>query len=100
MRQLPNSELLSMPTLRREAQSTSALEGTYAPLEAVLAADEEEEQGDATLREILNYVRMATHAYAWRRDGRPLTLNLLTELHSSLVRGTDADNDQAGRVEQ
>ena len=31
-RQLPNPQLLRLPTLRREAQSTSALEGTYAPL--------------------------------------------------------------------
>lgn len=97
-RQLPNPGLLSMPILRREAQSTSALEGTYAPLEDVLAADEAEQQGDATMREIINYVRMAQHAYSWRSDGRPLTLNLLTELHSALVRGTEADNDQAGRI--
>lgn len=97
-RQLPSPDLLSLPVLRREAQSTSALEGTYAPLEAVLAADEEVEQGDATMREIVNYMRMALHAYAWRRDGRPLSLNLLTELHRLLVRGTDADTEQAGRI--
>ena len=35
-RQLPNPTLLRLPTLRREAQSTSALEGTYAPLADVL----------------------------------------------------------------
>src|SRR3954447_4484254 len=35
-RQLPNPTLLRRPTLRREAQSTSALEGTYAPLSDVL----------------------------------------------------------------
>lgn len=95
---MPNPELLTAPSLRREAQSTSALEGTYAPLEAVLAADEAQEQDDVAMREIINYVRMARHAYNWHRDGRPLTMSMLTELHSMLVRGTDADNDQAGRV--
>lgn len=97
-RQMSNPDLLGTPTLRREAQSTSALEGTYAPLEAVLAADAAKEQDDVAMREIINYVRMARHAYDWRRDGRPLTLTVLTELHSMLVRGTDADNDQAGRI--
>jgi len=97
-RQLPNPSYLRRPTLRREAQSTSALEGTYAPLQAVLAADEADDPSDANLREVLNYVRTAEHAFAWHRDGRPLTLNLLTELHGSLVRGTAADTDEAGRI--
>ncbi len=39
-RQLPNPRLLRRPTLRQEAQSTPALEGAFAPLEAVLAADD------------------------------------------------------------
>lgn len=97
-RRLPNPALLRRPALRREAQSTSALEGTYAPLEAVLAADVDEEPADAAVREVLNYVHMAEHAFAWHGDGRPLTLNLLTELHGALVRGTTADRAQAGRV--
>jgi Fic family protein len=97
-RQLPNPALLRRPTLRREAQSTSALEGTYAPLQAVLAADEDEEPSDDAMREVLNYVRMAEHAFAWHADGRPLALNLLTELHATLVRGSAVDGDQAGRV--
>ncbi|TWF77819.1 Fic family protein [Pseudonocardia hierapolitana] len=97
-RQLPNPSLLRRPTLRREAQSTSALEGTYAPLQAVLAADEEHDPADANMREVLNYVRTAEHAFAWHADGRPLSMNLLTELHGILVRGTSADTDQAGRV--
>lgn len=97
-RQLPNPALLRRPALRREAQSTSALEGTYAPLQAVLAADADERQTDEATREVLNYVHMAEHAFAWHGDDRPLTLNLLTELHATLVRGTAADGPQAGRT--
>jgi Fic family protein len=67
---LPNPSLLRRPTLRREAQSTSALEGTYAPLEDVLAADEEEGTADDALREVLNYVRCAEHGFAWVGEGR------------------------------
>ena len=33
---LPNPDMLRRPTMRREAQSTSALEGTFEPLETVL----------------------------------------------------------------
>lgn len=97
-RQLPNPGLLRRPALRREAQSTSALEGTYAPLEAVLAADEDEEQANSSLREVLNYVRAAEHAFSWLRDGRPLTLGLLTDLQGRLVRGTAADNEHSGKL--
>jgi Fic family protein len=97
-RQLPHSGLLRRPTLRREAQSTSALEGTYAPLEAVLAADEEQEQGDVTLREVLNYVRAAEYAFSWTAEGRPLTVGLLTDLQQRLVRGTAADDQHSGRL--
>lgn len=97
-RQLPNPSLLRQPALRREAQSTSALEGTYAPLQDVLGADESEQQDDAALREVLNYVRVAEHAFAWHADGRPLASILLTELHAALVRGTAADGAEAGRI--
>src|SRR6476660_7793573 len=33
VRQMPDPALLRQPSLRREAQSTSALEGTFAPIE-------------------------------------------------------------------
>lgn len=38
-RQVPAPGLLRQPALRREAQSTSALEGTFAPPEEVLESD-------------------------------------------------------------
>ena len=86
-RQLPNPTLLRLPTLRREAQSTSALEGTYAPLADVLIADEEEPQ-TAELVEILNYVRAANHGFAWVSEGRPFAMGLLDDLQGLLMRGT------------
>lgn len=84
---LPNPTLLRNPTLRKEAQSTSALEGTYAPLAEVLTADDEE-PGSADMREILNYVRMANHAFAWVGEGRPLTPSFLSDLQGLLMIGT------------
>lgn len=94
--QLPNPMLLREPTLRLEAQSTSALEGTYAPITEVLVADEDEPT-TAELVEILNYVRMANHAYAWIADGRRLSTGLLDDLQGLLMRGTPLEK-VSGRV--
>lgn len=95
-RQLPNPTLLRMPTLSREAQSTSALEGTYAPLAEVLIADDEEPQTQE-LVEILNYVRTATYAFDWVEDARPLTASFLCDLQGILMRGTPLE-DSSGRL--
>ncbi|MFC7405723.1 Fic family protein [Georgenia alba] len=86
-RQLPDPTLFRQPALRREAQSTSALEGTYAPLDRVLRADEDA-PGDLELTEILNYVRMAEHGYGWVEEGRPLNATLLMDLQRILMAGT------------
>ncbi len=97
-RQLPNPALLRQPTLRQEAQSTSALEGTYAPLEDVLGADADDEPSDAAMREVLNYVLAASRAFQWLADGRPITVGLLQSIQRTLVSGTMADTEQAGHI--
>ena len=95
--QLPNPQLLRQPVLRREAQSTSALEGTYAPLSEVLTAADDQ-PANTSLREIFNYVAAAEHAFAGQAEGRPLSLGVLRELQQILVRGTTSDTPQAGQV--
>jgi Fic family protein len=96
---VPNPGLLRRPTLRREAQSTSALEGTFAPIEDVLVADVlERNTRSSAVSEVLNYVDAAERAFAWIDEGRPVTVGLMCELHKVLVRGTAADNEDAGRV--
>lgn len=97
-KQLTNPRLLSGPTLRREAQSTSALEGTYATLEEVFATDEKVEPTDQNLREIMNYVRTANYAFAFLGDNRPFSLDFLGDLHSKLIKGTVADNNHGGKI--
>ena len=82
--QLPNRWLFRHATLRREAQSTSALEGTYAPIEAVLAASADE-SNDAVMSEVLRYVAMANHAFSSILHGRRLTMHLICEMHSELL---------------
>ena len=68
--QLPNPYLLRTPSLRREAQSTSALEGTYAPLREVLTADDDAPT-TAEMTEILNSSAWPTAVSCGRRRGAP-----------------------------
>lgn len=94
-----NTAFLRQPTLRREAQSTSALEGTFAPLDEVLAADViEQSSRTSALNEVLNFVDAAEEGFAWINGGRPISVSLLCGLHRRLVRGTAADTQDAGRV--
>jgi len=94
--QLPNPYLLRTPSLRREAQSTSALEGTYAPLREVLTADDDA-PATAEMTEILNYVRMANSGFLWAQEGRPITLSLIEDLQGELMRGTPLEST-SGRL--
>lgn len=96
-RRLPDPRLFRGPSLRAEAQSTSALEGTYAPLAEVLTADDERPPSP-DLREILNYVSMANSAFAWVEDGRTLTVSMLGELQGMLVRRTTSEAKGSGAV--
>lgn len=65
----------------------------------MLAADiVDEGSRSAALNEVVNDVIAAEQAFDWVEDGRPITVGLICELHKTLVRGTAADNDEAGRI--
>jgi len=96
--QFPEPTLLRRPALRREAQSTSALEGTYAPFETVLASEPEERRGlSVEVREVLNYVVAAEEGFAWAPE-RPITVGLIERLQGVLVANTPSERYDAGRV--
>jgi Fic family protein len=96
--QFPEPALLRRPALRREAQSTSALEGTYAPFETVLASEPEDRPGlPLEVREVLNYVVAAEEGFAWVTD-RPLTVSLIERLQGVLVADTPGERYDAGRI--
>ncbi len=100
--QVPNPSLLIRVTTRLEAVGTSALEGTYANLTEVYAAEiesgeEEVERLPPRLREVVNYVKTAELAYSWVTES-PLTKSMISALQQELLRGTDSDGPQAGAV--
>lgn len=99
-RQIPSPALLRRPTLTREAQSTSALEGTFAPIAEVLAGAAEDDRGSvsAPVREILNYIAAAELAFGHIADGRPITVGLIEQLHRRLTTGTSSESADTGRI--
>lgn len=94
---LPNPRLFRRSTLRLEAHSTAALEGTYEPLVRVLAADEEE-AADPSLREVINYLVVAETAFAWNEEGRPWSTASLATLQALLVEGTASEREESGEI--
>ena len=96
-RRLPNPRIFRRPALQAEAQSTSALEGTYAPLAEVFTADEDRPP-NLNLHEVLNYVRMGNAAFSAIEGGRPLTVGMLEELQAMLMSGTPSETAASGSL--
>jgi Fic family protein len=86
------------PAIRREAQSTSALEGTYAAFTDLLEAEQEDEKPQqGAIVELLNYVFVAEQAFDWISE-RPVTLTMLGELQKNLVANTPGDLSDSGGI--
>ncbi|MGH2907153.1 MAG: Fic family protein [Solirubrobacterales bacterium] len=97
-RLIPSPALLRRPALRREAQSTSALEGTFAPFVDVLAANPDDETSmTAEIHEILNFTTVAELAFSWP-ETRPISISMLGELQKRLVSGTAGELSDSGQI--
>ena len=94
---LLNPRMFRTASLRLEAQATAALEGTYVPLERVLAADDDD-TSDPDLLEVLNYLAVARQAFSWSEQGRGWGVRDLSELQALLVRGTATEREYSGQV--
>jgi Fic family protein len=98
--QLPNPDILVRPIIRREAVSTSALEGTYAAFDEVLEADFlEENKLSSEQREIRNYVR-ATEEGVQLLKTYPISRRLAGHLQRIIVSGTPGDTYDGGDIRQ
>ena len=92
--------LLAGLAVRREALSTSALEGTYAPMVDVLASEASPLSPRTTaITEVLNFVQAADHGVQ-RLAELPVCTRLACELHAILVEGTPSEDYQKGRVRE
>lgn len=96
--QVPNPRLIVQPSIAREAVSTSALEGTYAPLADVLEAEYlEDRKQTAEVREVQNYVRAALSGVELVGK-KPICVTMLQDLQKMIVRGTHGDGYDAGML--
>jgi len=94
---LPNSHLLISPFLRREAVSSSRIEGTVTDLEQLLLF-EAAPSGGANLsdrQEVYNYVFALEYGLGRLRD-LPVSLRLMKEVHEHLLRGVCGEEKRPG----
>jgi Fic family protein len=95
---LPNPMLVSRPTIRREAVSTSALEGTYAPAADVLSSEIDADLPRThAVTEVLNFIHATEQGIARLRD-LPISTRMACELQQTLISGTPSEDWQTGHV--
>lgn len=95
--ELPDPMLLVRPLIRREAVSTSALEGTHTGFGELLGAEASRDEQVGDVREVLNYVEAAETGIQ-RLGQLPVCLRLVNEAHEVLLRGVRGDSYDVGRL--
>jgi Fic family protein len=97
-----NPHLISAPLLRREAISSSRIEGTIATPEQLALLEIEPDEKSAPeaeasqTQEVLNYMRALNHGFQ-RLAEIPVCLRLFCELHEVLMRGVRGDTAHPGK---
>jgi Fic family protein len=91
-RTLPNPELLLRPLQEREAIQSSILEGTYTTPEEVLLFEKNPSEPKSETDPANGWTEVANYKKALRAGfvhlaERPLTLNLIRDLHNNLMSG-------------
>jgi len=94
---LPNPHLLISPFLRREAVSSSRIEGTVTDLEQLLLfeADPSEGEDSNDRQEVSNYVSALEFGLRRLRD-LPVSLRLMREVHGRLMQGVRGEDKRPG----
>lgn len=100
-RLIPNPHLLIGPHLRLEAVLSSRIEGTKTDVGQLLRfeagdAPAPDEADDA--REVQNYVAAMEHGLDRVRDGFPVSIRLLREMHQVLLSGVRGNHRRPGEL--
>jgi Fic family protein len=98
-RLLPNALLLIRPFLKREAVLSSRIEGTVTRLDQLLLFEAQPDSGgeeNADVHEVLNYVRALDFGLDRLKQGMPLSLRLLREIHGQLMEGVRGSEKRPG----
>jgi Fic family protein len=85
-RLLPSVEVLIYGSLRREAIASSTIEGTVASADELVLYELQGTAPRSAVREVANYAAALQRGQELIRS-RPISLNLILELHSVLLTG-------------
>lgn len=101
---LPDPGLFLYMYIRKEAVLSSQIEGTQSSLSDLLLFEIEEAPGVPLddVREVSNYVAAISHGLSRLREGFPLSLRLIKEIHSVLLskgRGSEKDPGEFRRTQ-
>lgn len=100
-RLIPNPHLLIGPHLRLEAVLSSRIEGTKTDVGQLLLFEagqipSSDAADDAT--EVANYIVAMEHGLARVRDGFPISIRLLREMHERLLQGVRGQHRRPGEL--
>jgi len=95
---LPAPELFLYLYVRKEAVLSSQIEGTQSSLSDLLLFENEDAPGVPLddVREVSNYVAAMDHGLSRLREGFPLSLRLMREIHEILLRKGRGDDKTPG----
>lgn len=95
---IPNTSLFIYMYVRKEALLSSQIEGTQSSFSDLILFEHEQKTqvslGD--VEEVSNYVRAIHHGLKRLREGFPLSLRLLKEVHEILLQGSRGAQKQPG----
>jgi len=96
---LPDTELFLYLYVRKEAVLSSQIEGTQSSLSDLLLYESDEMPGVPMddVVEVSNYVAALDHGLERLRDGFPLSLRLIREIHEILLRGGRGSEKMPGQ---
>ncbi|MFO7446746.1 MAG: Fic/DOC family N-terminal domain-containing protein [Ignavibacteriaceae bacterium] len=96
---IPNTEVIFSPLTTQEAVLSSRIEGTQATLEDVL---EFEAKGNVNIHnyedieEVRNYRKALDQSFNKIKEGFPISLRLIKEMHITLMKGVRGENRDPG----
>jgi len=95
---LPDTSLFLYMYIRKEALLSSQIEGTQSSLSDLLLFENDEAPGVPLddVREVSNYVAAMNHGLARIKDGFPVSLRLIREIHAILLSDGRGSNKQPG----
>ncbi len=102
-RMIPSLDWFIYAFVRKEAVTSSQIEGTQATLMDLLSFEADESgdsKSDVDIEEICNYLEALKYArgHLSRKNGLPLSMRLLNETHKRLMKGVRGGSKQPGTI--